>query len=112
MVFENKLDAFIALRGFSDGGVQNQSRWNTDGKAASGWFLQGGKLDGEGNLVWLNFLEGYVYLGAGIASFEAELIGVLCLVESLFYVFSLDSKCSKTQTYYRQYIRPYSTKAL
>ena len=92
--------------------MQNQSRWNTDGKAASGWFLQGGRLDSMGNLIWQTLLEGYVFLGAGVASFEAELIGVLCLVESLFYVFSADSKCSKTQIYYRQHIRPYSTRAL
>ena len=82
------------------------------GRLLVGGFCRGGRLDSMGNLVWQTLLEGYVFLGAGVASFEAELIGVLCLVESLFYVFSLDSKCSKTQMFYRQYIKPYSIKAL
>ena len=65
-----------------------------------------------GNLQWQTLLEGYVFLGAGVASFEAELIGVLCLVEGLFNVFSMDSKCTKSKEYYLKRLVSFATVTL
>ena len=74
------------------------------GELLADGFCRGGQLDSMGNLHWQTLLEGYVFLGAGVASFEAELIGVLCLVEGLFSVFSMDSKCTKPKKYYLKHL--------
>ena len=82
-----------------------EPNWNRCGRAASGWFVQGGFcVRSQPEIRWVTLLEGYLFLGTGVASFEAELIGALCLVQGLLHIFSADAHCACAASWYQKFL--------
>ena len=87
---KTNLSSLLTLRGFSEGGVRDQSSWSTKGKAACGWVIQGGfpfKTDGTFN--WETLMYGQIFLGAGFNSFDAEMTGAEAVVYGTLLLLSL-----------------------
>ena len=80
------LSSILAFRGFCDGGGQ-RSTWNSNGRAACGWVLQGAFcVSTNADLQWTPLMHGCIYLGAGYTSFEAELKGAEAVVQGLLHL--------------------------
>ena len=96
---------FIAIRGFSDGGVRNQSDWENGGYAACGWVLEAAfGFHASTGLLWVPLIHGHAYLGRGFTSFEAELAGVDGLVQTLLFVFSVPGRCGDASVWFHTHL--------
>ena len=84
---KTSLDSILAFRGFSDGGVRGQSSWQTNGRAACGWVIQGSfSFLVDGTLLWSPLMHGQIFLGPGYTSFDAELRGAEALTQGLMHL--------------------------